>query len=157
MGMRGTCLLNFSFAPITDGQIRIIATWRYKGAYAFYDWTGTPEEFFDGLERNRIQAVLDDGRAMVGYFGFTSKASTIELGLGLRPDLAGNGLGLRFVCAGLEFGRDNFAPTTFRLEVASFNERAIRVYERAAFQRGRSFSRDVYGKETDFVEMTRSA
>ncbi len=149
--------MNFSFAAITDDRIRSSGAWRYEGVYAFYDWTGTPEEFFEGLERNRIQAVLDDGRAMVGYFGFTSKGSTVELGLGLRPDLAGTGLGLGFVCAGLEFGRDNFAPTTFRLEVASFNERAIRVYERAGFQRGRSFSRDVYGKETDFVEMSRSA
>ena len=42
--------------------------------------------------------------------------------------------GAAFVRAVLAFGAATFAPDRFRLTVASFNERAIRVYERAGFR-----------------------
>lgn len=80
---------------------------------------------------------------------------TIDIGLGLRPDLTGKGLGLAFVEAGLAFARKRFAP---RLFVLSFNKRAIRIYERAGFTRVREFMQlnPVHG-ELHFVEMRREA
>jgi hypothetical protein len=54
--------------------------------------------------------------------------------LGMRPDLTGRGLGEEFVHAGLRFARETYSPPAFRLTVATFNQRAIRVYERAGFE-----------------------
>ena len=59
----------------------------------------------------------------------------MEIGLGLRPDLTGRGLGLDFFRAGVEFARERFRPALIVLNVAAFNERAIAVYERAGFVR----------------------
>jgi [ribosomal protein S18]-alanine N-acetyltransferase len=42
-------------------------------------------------------------------------------------------LGLAYLQAGLAFATQRFTPRRFRLSVATFNERAIRVYERAGF------------------------
>jgi ribosomal-protein-alanine N-acetyltransferase len=83
---------------------------------------------------------------------------TIDIGLGMRPDLTGRGLGLAFVDAGLAFARGQFASRRFRLFVLTFNERAIRVYERAGFTRVRQFIQQnpVHG-ELHFVEMRREA
>ncbi len=65
------------------------------------------------------------------------------------------GLGLAFVNAGLVFARRQFAPALFRLFVMTFNERAIRVYERAGFQRvGVVMQRGPTG-ERPFLEMRR--
>ena len=36
--------------------------------------------------------------------------------------------------SGLEFGREHYRPSVMRLHVAAFNERAIKVYERAGFR-----------------------
>jgi ribosomal-protein-alanine N-acetyltransferase len=71
--------------------------------------------------------------------------------------MTGRGLGLRFVESGLQFARENYTPTTFRLMVAAFNERAIIVYERAGFERQRNYRHKTNGGEFDFVEMSRPA
>lgn len=147
--------MEFNFVDMTEEHIRSIATWKYEGIYAFYDWDDEPGKFYEGSKT--VHAVLDDEGSLVGYFGFTSEASTVEIGLGLRPDHTGRGLGHDFVLAGLQFAREEYAPTTFRLEVASFNKRAIRVYEHAGFQCGRSYRSKAGTEDVEFVAMSRPA
>jgi len=59
----------------------------------------------------------------------------------MRPDLTGQGRGLTFVSAVLDFARRTFTPTAFRVTVAEFNKRALRVWEKAGFQPGQTFQR----------------
>ena len=82
---------------------------------------------------------------------------SLDIGLGLRPDLTGKGLGLEFLLAGLEFGRRRFAPAGFRLAVATFNGRAIQVYERAGFRPTTVFTHHTNGGDHPFLLMTREA
>ena len=151
--------MNFSVVVMSDEQARAIAEWKYEGVYAFYDMDAFPEdldELLDPSKRDgRYHAVLDDEGSLVGFFEFTSEDATIELGLGLRPDLTGRGLGLSFVSACLQFAREQYAPKTLRLKVAAFNMRAIRVYERAGFEHRRNFLHKTDNGEFDFVEMSR--
>jgi [ribosomal protein S18]-alanine N-acetyltransferase len=86
-----------------------------------------------------------------------SDGDDVTIGLGLRPDLTGRGLGLPFVEAGMAFAREQFGPSRFRLSIATFNERAIRVYERAGFVPLRTFDYETNGGVYPFLEMTRSA
>jgi ribosomal-protein-alanine N-acetyltransferase len=106
-----------------------LSSWQYEPPYDFYDGDLdpplNPERFF--FEHD------EDGRAS-GFFYYEQKGETLDYGLGLRPDLAGRGLGLEFFRRGLEFGRERFRPKNVRLYVAEFNERAIKVYERAGFR-----------------------
>ena len=75
----------------------------------------------------------DEAGAMFGFYYFEPNGDVLDYGLGLRPDLVGRGLGLDFFRAGLEFARERYRPRLIRLHVAAFNERAIKVYERAGF------------------------
>lgn len=154
--------MNFRFVPMTDKQAHAVSTWKYDGVYAFYDWTAEPADLAELLDpdkrvKDHVHAVLDDEDCLVGFYEFVSDGSTVEIGFGLRPDLTGRGLGLRFVESGLQFARENYTPSTFRLMVAAFNERAIIVYERAGFERQRNFRHTTNGSEFDFVEMSRHA
>ena len=104
-----------------------------------------------------------EGRAsarVIGYFSFKSRKDerTVEIGLGLRPDLTGHGLGrIAFLAAGLDFARGQFAPEQFVLAAATFNQRAIKVYERAGFTPVRVYMHSTNGGDWEFVEMQRSA
>lgn len=165
--------MQFRFRLLNEADARAIQGWRYAGEYAIYNMSADDPDERDELldRRSPYYAAHDESGALVGFFVFGTSAEiedrsppgmvgedgTITVGLGLRPDLTGKGLGVSFVNAGLAFAKAQFAPVAFRLFVMPFNERAIRVYERAGFQRvGLVTQRGPRG-ERAFLEMRRPA
>jgi RimJ/RimL family protein N-acetyltransferase len=115
--------------------------------------------------------VRDEQGELVGYFCYGTAGQpwevnepslyvddrVIVIGLALRPDLTGKGLGPSFVNAGLAFAREQFAPLMFHLYVLAFNQRAIRVYERAGFHNvGKITVHNMHGP-VEFIEMETDA
>ena len=151
----------YRFEPMSQRQARAVAAWQYDPPYDFYDAVADPEdlaELLDPVQREgRDFVVRSDPDGLVGFFMFKHEGGTVEVGLGLRPDLTGRGLGLSFLLAGLEFARERYAPAQFRLAVAAFNQRAIRVYERAGFRQGESYMHRTNGGEHLFLRMERPA
>jgi ribosomal-protein-alanine N-acetyltransferase len=148
------------FEQLRQEDAEAIAEWHYPEPYSFYDWTADPgdlRELLDpALRGEAYWAVRDGTDELVGYFSFKPKdEQTVEIGLGLRPDLTGRGLGGSFLAAGLEFALTRFEPARFVLSVATFNERAIKVYERAGFSRERIYMHSTNGGEWEFLEMSR--
>ncbi len=128
---------------------RLLATWRYPPPFDFYDGDVEPV-----LNPERFFEARDERGDLIGFYYFEPKPPDLDYGLGLRPDLTGQGLGREFFDAGLAFARERYQPRRVFLHVASFNERARRVYERAGFrvvsQHVRAFER--FG-EVEFVTM----
>jgi RimJ/RimL family protein N-acetyltransferase len=167
-------LAALTFTPLSAGDARAIQAWRYEPPYSIYNMGSDGAEPDEGLEElldrhSPYYAVRDRRGELVGFFNFGTSAlvwqaaepalyvdgRTIAIGLGLRPDLTGQGLGLGFLDAGLAFAREQFAPLHFRLYVLTSNGRAIRVYERAGFRRVRTFvQRNIHG-EHEYLEMAR--
>jgi [ribosomal protein S18]-alanine N-acetyltransferase len=149
------------FRPMTQTEAQEVADWKYDDPYSFYDMSRDPDDLQELLDPTRraqsgYHTALD-GSDLVGFFAFRKEGDTVEIGLGLRPDLTGRGVGRDFLLAGLRFAGDSFAPQVFRLAVASFNKRAIRVYERVGFQRSRDFMHETNGGVHEFVEMVMNA
>ncbi len=163
--------MQFSFRLMDEANARAIQAWRYEGEYAVYNVGEDDAALAELLDRRSPHhAVRDERGELVGFFAFGTSAAitstpepgiygedgSVLIGLGLRPDLTGQGLGLAFVNAGLAFGREQFAPTAFCLFVMTFNQRAIRVYERVGFQAvGVVMQRNPDG-ERPFLEMRRA-
>ena len=151
----------YVFKEMDDEEARGISGWRYDPPYDFYDATSDEDdlaELLDPVKRAGSYYAVHDGRGeLVGFFQFEKKGEAVDVGLGLRPDLTGAGLGLGFILAGLEFARQRFDPGAFSLSVATFNERAIRVYERAGFRRREVYLHHTNGGEYPFLAMTREA
>ena len=152
----------FRFRPLAQADAEAIARWRYPEPYSFYDTAADEDdlaELLDPTWRGEAYAAVDDaGGELVGFFSFKRKEpGTLELGLGLRPDHTGRGLGLEFVRAGLDEARSRLGPERFTLAVAAFNARAIAVYERAGFREVRRYRHHTGGADWEFVEMRRPA
>jgi ribosomal-protein-alanine N-acetyltransferase len=153
-------LTRFRFRGFTQADAEAIADWRYPGEYAFYDWGADPDDYAELLDpaarREAYVAVDDPEDELVGYFSYKPGGrGTIVIGLGLRPDHTGRGLGREFVEAGLDYGRAHYAPEEFSLAVATFNRRAITVYERAGFAPVRTYMHHTNGGDWEFLEMRR--
>jgi ribosomal-protein-alanine N-acetyltransferase len=144
-----------------EAAAEAIAGWHYEGSYAFYDMDQDAEDLAELLDpeawTDRYYAVKDEAEALVGFFCFEKEEGTVILGLGLRPDLTGGGLGAGFVEAGLDFAREKYAPATFRLSVATFNRRAIAVYRKVGFKDEALFTNETNGGQYEFLSMTRPA
>jgi len=151
----------FRFRSMTQADAEAIALWHYPEPYSFYDWTSDPDdlaELLDPVARTDYVAIDDEEGSLIGFFHYKAPhGARLEIGLGLRPDRTGKGLGTSFLEAGLDYARRRFAPEQFALSVATFNHRAITVYERAGFAPVRAFTHWTNGAEWEFVEMERSA
>ena len=153
--------MTFHIQPMDAASAAAITAWHYEGPYAFYDMEQDPEDLAELLDphswENRTYAVTDEEGELVGFFCFEQKGEAVEVGLGLRPDRTGKGLGRAFLAAGLAFARETFAPKTFTLSVATFNQRAITLYRQAGFEDGEVFQQETNGGQFAFLRMTRRA
>lgn len=132
--------------------------WKYGGEYAFYDMTADPEDYAEITspeQRGERYFSVFSGSALAGFFCVEREGTAVELGLGLRPDLTGQGLGQAFLRTVLWYVEERFAPEAIRLRVASFNRRAVKVYERAGFERTGTARVSINGGIYEFVMMER--
>jgi len=151
----------YLFRLMKDEEATEISGWHYEPPYDFYDATSDQDDLEELLDPKRKKdayfSVFDEDGVLVGFFQFEREGTTVDVGLGLRPDLTGQGLGIEFLLAGLEFARGRYSPERFTLSVATFNERAIQVYERAGFRRGTVYKHNTSGGEYLFLSMDREA
>ncbi|WBW96412.1 GNAT family N-acetyltransferase [Oceanirhabdus sp. W0125-5] len=135
-------------------EAKEISKWIYEEAYSIYSMDQSDECINELLNGNYF-SVSDRENNLVGYYCFGEAAQVpagnqfgvydskeyIDIGLGIKPDLCGQGLGVNFLSSGLDFARNKLSAKGFRLTVAAFNQRAIKVYERADFKKVNSFER----------------
>ena len=110
--------MGFTFTFMTEADARVIQTWKYVEPYTIYSYIASEEGLAELLEtRSPHYAVRDERGELVGFFCYGTSAQVwnndvpalyaedriVDIGLGMRPDLTGKGLGLAFVNAGLAF------------------------------------------------------
>jgi len=138
-----------------------VASWHYAPPWDFYDIASDPAdaaEMRDPAQAGHYRAVLGDDGALDAFWYFDRHDDVVEVGIGLRPDLTGRGLGESFLRAQLEHASQQWRPATFRLFVAAWNERAIRLYERLGFREVARETRhfELVG-DHEFIRMERAA
>jgi [ribosomal protein S18]-alanine N-acetyltransferase len=162
-------VLDFAVRPMTAADAHAVAAWRYPGEYSFYDADADPDDLAELLDPaewgHRYFAVDEPAEHKLAGFVMVKLTSRVaEIGLGLRPDLTGHGLGESFVRTCLRFAAAELGAQSYILAVAAFNRRAItRVRAsrvcggrtlRARHQRRASFLHPD-GQERGRVHMTR--
>jgi [ribosomal protein S18]-alanine N-acetyltransferase len=144
-------LAGLSFTPMTRALAEQIIEWRYPDYPLF---NVAPEEAEAEIRvllepAYRYHVALNAAGEAVGFCCFGEDArvpggdydreEALDVGLGLRPDLTGKGLGLMFLQAILEFGKTQLAARRFRATIAVFNVRSRRIFEQAGFTLRQTF------------------
>ncbi|BDA68970.1 hypothetical protein CAL7716_031360 [Calothrix sp. PCC 7716] len=75
--------------------------------------------------------------------------------MGIRPDMTGQGRGNYYVSAVLNFALREFNAPLFRVTIATFNQRALRVWSKAGFRPIDTFEHQPQGET--FVILVREA
>ncbi|MBJ8106243.1 MULTISPECIES: GNAT family N-acetyltransferase [Bacillus cereus group] len=137
---------------LTEEEANEINMWTYEEPYNLYSFSGEAEvieELLDGT----YYGCCDEKGEFIGYFCFGENAQVpggrdanlykgegvVDIGIGMKPDLTGKGMGKTFFQAGIAFAAEELNSKMFRLSVATFNKRAIRLYKNIGFQVGPVF------------------
>jgi RimJ/RimL family protein N-acetyltransferase len=156
-----------TFKPMDEASARAILTWRYESPYDLYNLEPGDVEasvHFFVNPRNGYWAMVDERGELAAYccFGLDARVPggdygmpALDIGLGVRPDLTGQGNGHLYVSAVLGFAQRTSAQESLRVTVAEFNERARRVWQKAGFSPVQRFERQQDGRP--FVILVRQA
>ncbi|MGD6777028.1 GNAT family N-acetyltransferase [Sutcliffiella horikoshii] len=148
--------MKYKFEIMTQEQAEEIAhNWHYDGDYAYYDMEADEEDLAEILDRkargNSMFAVMIEDE-LNGFFSVSQAAANVNyIGLGMRPDLTGNGRGTEFLQAGMDFVQSRFKVDKITLSVATFNQRAIKVYRKVGFKDRGTFMQDTNGSTYEFI------
>ncbi|GEN52663.1 GNAT family N-acetyltransferase [Halobacillus faecis] len=141
--------MEFQFRPIKVEDVKQIDSWNYDGFVEKVEMA----PYFESLNQTgKLQgpggcegyaAFHED--AVVGLFEYNVNGRIMEVGLALRPDWIGKGLGATYVKQGIAFGLHHYdeAINEVRLEVDERNKAAIRVYEKIGFIRVAQKDQDI--------------
>jgi GNAT superfamily N-acetyltransferase len=125
---------------LSEAHARAICGWRYPGEYSVYDLPDWEDAVARGLgithpgvRLREFYAVVSEAGELQGCVRLWAKTSETRVGVGLRPDLCGKGLGAELMRLAKHESWRRYGNKPITLAVRVFNQRAIRCYERAGF------------------------
>ncbi len=142
---------------MTQSAAQAIRAWRYAAPYDFYDLDADEDDLAEFMHQRNWPGTYftahDPEGDLIGNFVYHRQGTSATVGLGLRPDLTGKGLGTLFVASGLDHGARKLGIEVYTLAVATFNERAITVYRRLRFRTEEEFDQHTNGGVYRFLRM----
>lgn len=128
-----------------------ILNWKYDAPYNFYNNELDGEAIQELIECS-YKVVVDQNDNLVGFFCIGTSAQVpigiqfgaylenhIDVGIGMKPELTGQGNGTTFFSFILKYIQESNNDKCIRLTVAEFNHRAIQLYEKLGFKRKMEF------------------
>jgi ribosomal-protein-alanine N-acetyltransferase len=116
-----------------------VAAWRYGGDWSIYDLS-TSQPLLDNLPSyytvvNRAELI---GFCCIGIeariAGMDEDPATLDVGMGMNPQLVGRGNGAQFGEIVLQYLDVHHPGVTLRAVIQSWNERSLRLTRRLGFQ-----------------------
>jgi ribosomal-protein-alanine N-acetyltransferase len=151
--------------PLSADQVREFIRWEYAGPYAIYNMSPEDEEaevrFFLDPE-NGYWGISDQEGAFLGFCNFGADArvpggdyakEAVDIGMGMRPDLTGQGQGALYAAAVFDFAVAQYPDQKQRVTIAEFNERAQQLCRKFGFVQTERFLREK--DDRPFVIMVR--
>lgn len=149
--------------PLEPRDAEAVASWRYEGPWNVYD-PGPGDDPVSAAAG--YDAVVDGAGSIVGFVcvgqearvpGLAEADGIIDIGVGMRPDLVGHGLGREFGAMVLDHVRGRFGDRPLRAVVQGWNERSLRLARGLGFRESGTHRCVQDGKEISYVVLVRPA
>lgn len=144
---------------MTETDARNICAWKYPPPYDVYDyadWETVVNSGWDLAIPEKRSAEYISFKYMNGLVAFgriTSTPDYVLIGIGLRPDFCGLGLGKAVMTSLVAAAQARYPHLIPALEVRTFNLRGIRCYEKCGFKRVKRYVRKTLTGEGTFYFM----
>lgn len=134
---------------LTENDAKETSTWQYESPYDVYSsWSwekmleeNEPMTIPDERSKNHL-GLFDKENNLLGFVAFSyPEANVTRIGLGLKPNVCGKGLGEAFARLIIEEAKKRNPLSTIDLEVLTWNKRAFKVYQRSGFQLVETYTR----------------
>jgi [ribosomal protein S18]-alanine N-acetyltransferase len=146
-GAVNNCCMTLRISPLDEAMAREMVTWRYEPPYDVYNISGNEVAMAEAVDyyadaKNGVYAILESGSGFVGFCSFGEdgkvgggdyKVDALDIGMGIRPDMTGQGKGRVFAATAIKFAQAHFKPNRLRVVVAKFNLRAQKVWQNMGF------------------------
>ncbi len=120
----------WAIVPLTENHGIEICGWIYPAPFDLYKQA----EFTDpAIRESQYAGVVDSSESLCGFVQFFPLVGVTRLGLGLRPDLVGQGNGPHLLRLAVKEAKKRAPGNEIDLEVLVWNERAIKAYTKAGF------------------------
>lgn len=152
--------MNLKLCSLTENHVREICNWKYEGEYSVYNLPTydkvVTQKWGIAIEEKRekqFAAVRSQNGDLYGYIRFIENENYVLVGLGLKPSLCGQGLGSALMELIKKESNRRYGNIIIVLEVRSFNQRAIKCYQRAGFKIIDRYSKDTLAGHDEFIKM----
>lgn len=137
--------MNFIIKDMDENLARQTISWIYEEPYDFYNNELNEEGIKERLDGS-YRAIIDDNEEVVGFLCTWQTAQIpvgikygvyndkfVDVGLGMNPDYVEKGYGYDFSTFVISYIKERNTGVPIRLSVATFNKRAIHLYEKIGF------------------------
>jgi RimJ/RimL family protein N-acetyltransferase len=142
-----------------------IANWEYNKPYDIYNMNGDENTIKEIIEDDYYSYIYND--IIIGYFCYGKPAIVpndnskdiynddkyLDIGIGMNPKLCGKGKGYNFFKKSVETAYEIYEIKKYRLTVAKFNKRAIKIYKKYGFLKDKEFVKNSSSSDTTFITM----
>ena len=138
-----------------------ICLWQYPKPYDIYNYMS----FDDAVKKDspllkeeykNNYLCFFENDTLTAYINIYKKDCKIFIGIGVAPDYCGKGLGKTYLKKGIAEAESRYPESEIWVEVRSWNERAIKCYEKCGFKKQyKKTIKDRFGRDEEFIFMKR--
>lgn len=125
---------------LTKKQAKEIANWKYDGEYEVYNlptWDELVKSGCSLCDDRRIESFkgyVDENGCLVGFTNLLDEGDEVFFGIGLNPSMCGKGIGKIITNMAIEESKMRFKGKDIKLEVRTWNDRAVNCYKSQGFE-----------------------
>ena len=120
----------------TEEEKILIMEWKYEGEYSVYNAEPYEEQKKKGFgfanPQNHFYSFYDE-KKLIGFINLYEEKTEVFFGIGVKPEECGKGYGSQMTETACKISRRLFPGKPLYLEVRTWNQRAVRCYEKAGF------------------------